>query len=512
MKTNTITRKIELRFNGADNDARTKFYSDLRRWQRICQDAANRMSSHLYMLLEEDNFVYMSELGKRKIFEKNLFADLPEKERKKLIKEENKEIYKVMGQEQKEFFEGSIANAYYRLLSYRHKGECPTGILSSLSFSLFKTFANDKKDLIKGTKSLRSYKADIPIPIPSSNILNVKKNVYQDKVTKDFEFTLYQNPLRTHFGKDLSNNHYLMSEAFSSYFLPAWTHAAESQLSDWILASENAGIEVIVNDRSWTIDKIPDSDIYRISTIDGDNTISFKMIEQKFTLKDSDGNNKLDEHGKKERGKRYVITDNIKLCDSSIQLKKEQVEGENGKQKYITRIFLLATLQIEKKKVVLDESKVAQVYLSPEVPLIVNIGGKIFKIGSKDDFLYRRTGIQGAFRQTQRDLRFEGGGKGRKRKMRGIDRYKNYEKDVVQNKIHNYTRKLIDFCLQFKCKYIYLLNVKRSKEEAKENPYILRNYSVGSFARFIEQKAAAIDIVVIEEGEKVQPEDEAEDI
>lgn len=526
-----ITRKIELRYNltdangKVDREAHNKFHEDIKRWQAICHKAANKIANDLFVMANYENFIYMTELGKRKMEEVALFEGKEKEELKEVMKLVNKDIYKTIEAQHKEIFKGSVRNAYYQLLSNHYLGECPSTILSALSSTIFKTFMAEKVDVLHGKKSLRSYRADIPIPITAASITKVKRSVYKGKETKDFAFVLHGHPLRTNFGIDKSGNEKLMRRAFSSYFLPQWVHEAENELSD-IIIHHRAGVfkdksipntsvtldtdgffvETFIKERPFKITKsLTDDKEYRVETTNNDNPLFFTMIEQKITIKDEKtGKAKLDENGKKVRGVRWVITDDIKLCDSSIQRKKEQIEGEGGTKKYVTKIFLLATLEMYKETEVLDEDRVAEVYLSTEAPLLFKCGDTQIKIGTKVDFEYRRLGIQGAYQDTQKALRQAKGGRGRKRKLKGLERYREYEKNVVKLKVHEYTRKLIDLCVKFECKYLHLVDIKRSKKEAEENPYIMRNYSYGSFSSHISTKAEAKGIVVIQDKEEAE--------
>jgi len=490
--THVFTRKVELRFNVTETEERNRLYRQLESWVDICRSGYNHLLAHLFVLLMEQDFIYMSEYGKNKIFEDNLYlSTLPKEERRALVDAANKEIYKVVSEESGKFFPGSVQNAFYQLLSKRYKGQIPTAILSAMANTQFATFNKDKIDYIKGNKSLRTYAKNVPIPFPAANIRDVRRSTYEGKETKNFAFSLFSTPFRTHLGLDLSNNQYLLEQCFSSYFLPSWVKDAEAAISDWLLSSKYMR-DFEYQNKTWQIAKREGQDFYSITVKDEAGAeITFKMKEQKYTDKVVVGDQE-----EKIKKTRYIIADNIRLCDSSIQVMKKQEDGSNGKTKTITRFFLLAVMEADVKEVVLHDDKVARVYLSPEVPLKVEVGNKSMSIGTKDDFFYRRIGIQGALRKTQRDLRFEGGSVGRRRKLKPLERYEKAERHVVLNKIHNYTRKLIDFCLENQCKTLVLMNVNRTKEDAKENPYILRNFSVGSFESIIRYKAQALKIIV----------------
>src|SRR5690606_26006858 len=78
-----------------------------------------------------------------------------------------------------------------------------------------------------------------------------------------------------------------------------------------------------------------------------------------------------------------MMSGNVKLCTSSIQLKDK-------------KIYLLASFRIDKENHSLDQTVVAEATLSIDFPIIVTVGKSRYNIGTKEEFLYRRLAIQAA--------------------------------------------------------------------------------------------------------------------
>jgi transposase len=195
-----------------------------------------------------------------------------------------------------------------------------------------------------------------------------------------------------------------------------------------------------------------------------------------------------------------------KLCNSKIQL--------DGK-----KIFLLATFQFESEKFQLTEDKVMEAELSTEFPIVLTCNGKKFYVGDKEEYLHRRIAIQEATRRAQIASRFNNSGKGRKRKMKTVDRFHNVEKNYIQTRQHQYTAKMISHCLNNKCGILKLRNAfdqpepeglsrKELSDWGKENTLLLRNWSYHGLIDKIKYKCnkTGIELIVEKENKENNPE------
>lgn len=192
------------------------------------------------------------------------------------------------------------------------------------------------------------------------------------------------------------------------------------------------------------------------------------------------GRDKLDKKMMLER----IRTGKLKLRASHLQL----IAG---------KVFLLATIQIEKEQHVLDPTVIAEASLSIEYPIAVKIGKYVHTIGHKEEFLYRRLAIQAAMHRVQKGAVFNRGGHGRKRKMKSLDDYRQLEKRYVEQKAHVYSRMLINLCIKHQAATLLLVNQNAKEEMAKEDPFLLKNWSYYSLKEKINYKAQKAGIQVV---------------
>jgi IS605 OrfB family transposase len=179
-----------------------------------------------------------------------------------------------------------------------------------------------------------------------------------------------------------------------------------------------------------------------------------------------------------------------KLCSSSLQYDKR-------KKKW----FLLMCVQFEPKKDKLIDEKKIECELGVDIPIVAKIKKEEYTIGDKQEFLHHRIRIQEALRKRQMNARYNKGGHGRKRKIQGIEFFKNKEKNYVTTKLHQYSSKLVQLALKNKCSEIILINQEAKEQEAKEqkekgNDFILKNWSYYGLKTLINYKAKKHGITV----------------
>ena len=200
------------------------------------------------------------------------------------------------------------------------------------------------------------------------------------------------------------------------------------------------------------------------------------------------------------------ISGEYKMCSSSLQI-------DDAKKK----MFLLLCVDIPKEEVELKEGKTLYAYLGILNPIVYtvdiqakreeNSGYKVFSIGTKEEFNYRRRQIQEAVRRCQINNRYTAGGKGRERKCQAIDRFHNKENNYVDTKLHTYSRMLVDAAVKNRCDTIYLMHQFPREEKAKEDnakgePFVLRNWSYYGLKTKIEYKAKQYGISLKEDKAK----------
>lgn len=509
----TIARKIEIRINTTDKKEKNEHYKTLKAWREVACNGANMAISAMYSTLKGENITYLTkklEAIRNRPFD---YEDLEKKIQKQIRDDEDKPIYELIKAEKKELFVTSELAFYYRLLAlYYQDAGIPSAVIGCISNQVSKDFSADKSDYLRNNQSIRTYKKNMPIPFTAASVRNIRRSTSEegDREYKDFVFMLFGIPFRTHFGKDKSNNFYLLSEAFSSHFLPHEIKEAQMRLSNKLLESRAAGKGELPN--VYELGNITCSAEYenREDEIKQDrkpNEIEEHRYIITATLSRLDANKQpvITEHKfimqpcKIDKKDAYKIVSNYKLGDSKIQMKDTQFEDNFGVKTERTKLFLFASLTFDKEPWKLDESMICYCELDPEIPIKVRIGSKNFSIGNKEEFQYRRLGIQGAYTRIKKNMTFNKGGRGRKQKLQALNQYREYEKDVISSKVHKYTARVIKYCLAFNCKYIYLCIPKKPKgQDTEEDKFLIRNWSYGQIQDKLQYKADAKNILVCE--------------
>jgi len=358
-----ITRRIQIVVNLSDKELKSEAYKTLYQWRYTCFRAANYIFTHLFLQEQVKELFYLTDETQVKLSD---------------IKKGPDGILTT-----------SKLTTTYQVLSKQFKGKIPMDILGTLNLTLSKHFSNDRAAYLKGEKTLRNYKRDIPIPFKGSNMIKWNETANG----KEYTFSLFGIPFRTYFGKDFT-------------------------------------------DKKVILDK--------------------------------------------------MMMGMVKLCSSSIQLKDN-------------KIFLLAAFRMEKEEHCLDDTVIAEACLSIDYPVMVTIGKSRFTIGNKEEFLHRRLAIQSARQRLQKASAFSRSGKGRKRKMKAVTRCALTEKNYVHNRLHAYSRRLVDICTRHNAATLVLISQQQKEEVAKEDVFLLRNWSYGALKEKIAYKAERAGITVIVE-------------
>lgn len=375
-----ITRKIEVFVCESDKDIRRAYYDKLYANRDAAVKVANMAVSHLFAL--DNTMPYLTEEAKETI-----------------------QYIGCKGQS------ATKQNAPYVAASEAFKGKgIYMGMIPSVLQNVQKMYQEDRK---KGmwNRSLRSYKANMPVPIKATLYKNMRFAEYTNgdgKTAIGCFFEVMGIPFQMRFGRDRSGN---------------------------------------------------------------------RLIVER------------------------VISGEYKMCTSSIQ-----VDG--------SKTFLLLCVDIPKKEVTIKENKTLYAFLGVITPIICTTevqaaqeydsGMKIFEIGTKEEFNYRRRQIQEAVRRCQINNRYSVGGKGRKKKCQALDRWHEKENNYVDTKLHTYSRMLVDLAIKHECGNIVLMNETHREIFAKEQnqdgePFILRNWSYYGFKEKIAYKCKMVGIKLKEE-------------
>ena len=204
-----ITRKIELWIKEEDKTRRNEIWDFLRMLDNSVYRAANLVVSHQYFNdFYEDRIViqdedvgsisdqirrYYSKLRRTKEeSEKNAVKN--EIEGLKLQKKENE------AKVRSEFYKMSKQNTTYQLLS-KQFSDVPADILTCINNQIYSVIGKDKKDVMIGKRSIRTYKKGMPIPFRfgSHSKIESSENEYYLRWINNITFLL-------RFGRDKSNN------------------------------------------------------------------------------------------------------------------------------------------------------------------------------------------------------------------------------------------------------------------------------------------------------------------
>ncbi len=193
--------------------------------------------------------------------------------------------------------------------------------------------------------------------------------------------------------------------------------------------------------------------------------------------------------GKDRSDKRVLLqralVGQLKICTSSLQI----VKG---------KLFLLLALELPKKQHKLKDHIIAEASLSVEHPITVSVEKDNYQIGTKEEFLYRRMAIQAARHRLQKASTFNKGGHGKKKKLRSLEHFNEKEYRYVDSRLHMYSRRLIDICVKSEAGTLLLVNQTNKEDVAKEDEFLLRNWSYYGLMEKIKYKAnmAGINVIV----------------
>ena len=352
-----ITRKIEVFVCEDDKDLRRSYYEKLYDNRNNAVAIANMGIAHLFML--DNTTPYLSE--------------------------ENRETLEYLGCKGQK---ATKQNAPYVAVSEKFKGKVDMNMVTCILQNASKMYQDDRKQGM-WNRSLRSYKANMPIPFKSCQYKNIRFADYQDNDGKTHNgcfFTLIGVPFQCKFGRDRSGN---------------------------------------------------------------------RLIVER------------------------VVKGEYKMCTSSLKFEKN-------------KIFLLLCVDIPKQDVKVDEKKQLFAFLGVLNPIVCTTdvkaykeydsGFKVFEIGTKEEFNYRRRQIQEAVKRCQINNKYSAGGKGRKKKCQAIERWHEKENNYVDTKLHAYSRILVGMAIKHGCGTIVLMNQAHREEKAKEDnqkgdSFVLRNWS-----------------------------------
>ncbi len=172
-----ITRKIEIFVCEDNKEIKKEYYNKLYSNRNIAVKVANMAISHLFAL--DNTMPYLNEEDRATI-----------------------SFLGVKGNK------ATRQNAPYVAASQAFKGKADMGMVSCILQNVEKMYQEDRKSGM-WEKSLRSYKANMPIPFKADRFTDLRFEKYLNKEGKECEgcfFTLMGVPFQMRFGSDRSGN------------------------------------------------------------------------------------------------------------------------------------------------------------------------------------------------------------------------------------------------------------------------------------------------------------------
>ena len=104
--------------------------------------------------------------------------------------------------------------------------------------------------------------------------------------------------------------------------------------------------------------------------------------------------------------------------------------------------------------------------------------------------------MQNRRRSLQKSCKYAIGGKGRKHKLKALDRFKSYESNYVKTLDHNYSKSIVDFAIKNNAGVIKMELLEGMGEDRKSN-LVLKNWTYYQLQTMVEYKAKRVGIEVV---------------
>lgn len=226
-----LARRIRLKVNSTDPIVKKQVLDTLYSWQTMSFRSANYILTHQFMQDQLAELFYINEGTKLKL--------------SNMLKNEGAA------------FTTSRQNTTYQVLSKHFKGFLPSDIYTGINNMVLQKYNLEREAYWKGQKPIPNYKRNMPMPIKARSIKNIQPMGNSGNVS----FTLFQQPLRTWFGKSTLCNKVLFEELMNGtqafgdsllqlvkgkIYLLLITYTAKEQhtLSENIIAEASLSIDV----------------------------------------------------------------------------------------------------------------------------------------------------------------------------------------------------------------------------------------------------------------------------
>lgn len=181
-----------------------------------------------------------------------------------------------------------------------------------------------------------------------------------------------------------------------------------------------------------------------------------------------------------------IIDSEYTMCDSSIQY-----EGK--------KTFLLLAVRIQKPKVMLDKSIMAEIDISHKCPITISLNSlkSAIEVGSLDKHEHIRRQLQNRFQKAQIAAKYAKGGHGRDKKLQVLERFHELEKNTASTLAHTLTAEVLKVLLRNNVGTVKI--IAEDVEEIKNNDekhYVIRNFGLSMIKEKLIYKLKRVNIVI----------------
>lgn len=184
-----------------------------------------------------------------------------------------------------------------------------------------------------------------------------------------------------------------------------------------------------------------------------------------------------------------------KIFEEFYEVRGSSIEMKDGD------IILNLSLSVPVEKIPLNENTVVGVDLGEAVPAYCALNNSDYirtGIGDGKNFIAKRTQIKKERRRLSRQLAYSAGGHGRKKKLKPMERFKENERNYAKNYNHQVSKKVVDFAVSNRAKYINMEDLSGFGKDTKDKKRqkILSEWSYYQLQNDIKYKAERKGIVV----------------
>ncbi len=181
-----------------------------------------------------------------------------------------------------------------------------------------------------------------------------------------------------------------------------------------------------------------------------------------------------------------IISGDYKMPDSYIKIIDK-------------KIFLFVPVSIDCEALEMDKNIAVGVDLGVSIPAYCALNNDDYKrmaIGSGKEIIDFRFSMKNRKTKLQKSLKMAKGGKGRNKKLKALDRLRDYEANWIKTKNHMISKQIIEFAVKNNAGTIKLELLEGFKEEHKKN-LVLKNWTYFQLQEMITYKAKNAGIKVI---------------